>query len=207
MFIHPIVRPEHCTLASTCLVLHWALYFRSTRLYCPEHCALGAWFLELDQDFLQLLGLGPCHLLCCVYYIPLCDATFWLLQRYLDPSMAKQTCMIERIHSKFVHKLLSSYHSKFPFTLTEHCWFHTAVQIFESLRGISPPYLHEIFQFSRNVTGRLRCNVNQLFVPIVFTNYSKRSSYYRGTVLWNNLKSTVTVVAILLSFWNCYLNS
>ena len=30
------------------------------------------------------------------------------------PSTAKQTCMIERIHSKFVRKLPSSYHSKFP---------------------------------------------------------------------------------------------
>jgi len=35
------------------------------------------------------------------------------------PPTAKQTCMIESVHSKFVHKLQSSYHSKFLFTLTE----------------------------------------------------------------------------------------
>ena len=45
----------------------------------------------------------------------------------------KQTCLIDRIHSKFICLLLSSYHSNFPFTLTECCRFHTAIQIFKSL--------------------------------------------------------------------------
>ena len=66
--------------------------------------------------------------------------------------------LIERVHSKFVRKLPSSYHSKFPFTMTERRRFHTAVQIFKSLRRISPPYLHDIFQFLRNVTGYVSHN-------------------------------------------------
>jgi len=33
------------------------------------------------------------------------------------------------------------------------------------------------------------------------------SFYYCGTVLWNNLKSTVTEATTLLSFHNYYLNS
>ena len=125
------------------------------------------------------------------------------------PSTAKQTCMIERVHSKFVRKLPSSYHSKFPFKLTERRRFHTAAQIFKSLRRISQAYLHDIFHFSWNVTGYLCRNVNRLFVPRVFTNYAygKRNFYYRGTVLRNNLKSTITEAATLLSFRNYYLNS
>ena len=151
-------------------------------------------------------GSLPPAVLCILYsafVMPLFD--------YCDviwtPSTAKQTCVIERVHAKFVRKLPSSYHSKFPFTLTERRRFHTAVQIFKSLRRISPPYLHDTFQFARNVTGHLSRNINRLFVPRVFTNYGKRSFYYRGTVLWNNLKSTVTEAATLLSFRNYYLNS
>ena len=151
-------------------------------------------------------GSLPPAVLCILYsafVMPLFD--------YCDviwtPSMAKQTCLIERIHSKFIRKLPSSYHSKFPFTLTECRRFHTAIQIFKSLRRISPPYLHDIFRFSKDVTGRISRNINRLFVPRVSTNYGKRSFFYRGTVLRNNLKLTVTEAATLTSFRNYYLNS
>ena len=77
----------------------------------------------------------------------------------------------------------------------------------EVTHRISPPYLHDIFQFSKDVTGHLSRNVKRLFVPRVFTNYGKRTFFYRGTVLWNNLKSTVTGAATLSSFRNYYLNS
>ena len=101
--------------------------------------------------------------------------------------MAKQTCMIEMIHSKFMHKLPSSFSSKFQFTLTERRRFHTAIQIFKSLHRISPPYLHDIFQFSKDVTGHLSRNVNRLFVPRVFINYGKRTfsteELFYGTTL------------------------
>ena len=116
-------------------------------------------------------GSLPPAVLCALYsafVMPLFD--------YCDviwtPSTAKQTCMIERIHSKFMHKLPSSFSSKFQFTLTERRRFHTAIQIFKSLHRISPPYLHDIFQFSKDVTGHLSRNVNRLFVPRVFINYA-----------------------------------
>ena len=104
------------------------------------------------------------------------------------PSTAKQTCMIERIHSKFMHKLPSSFSSKFQFTLTERRRFHTAIQIFKSLHRISPPYLHDIFQFLKDVTGHLSRKVNRLFVPTVFINYGKRTFFstkelFYGTTL------------------------
>ena len=66
------------------------------------------------------------------------------LKQYPDvvwfPSTAKQTCLIEKVHSKFINKLPVTYHSKFPFTLTERHRFHTAIQIFKSLRQLSPPF-------------------------------------------------------------------
>ena len=143
----------------------------------------------------------------CVLYSAFVMPLFDYCDVIWTPSTAKQTCMIERIHSKFMHKLLSSFSSKFQFTLTERHRFHTAIQILKSLHRISPPYLHDIFQFSKDVTGHLSRNVNRLFVPRVFINYGKRTFFYRGTVLWNNLKSTVTGAATLSSFRNYYLNS
>ena len=71
-------------------------------------------------------------------------------------------CLIERIHSKFINKLPLIYRSKFPFTLTERRRFHTAIQIFKSLHQISPPYLHNIFQFSKDITGHVSRNINRL---------------------------------------------
>ena len=110
--------------------------------------------------------------------------------------MARQICVNKRVHSKFVCKLPSSYHSKFSFTLIERCQFHMAVK---PLRKISP-YLHDIFQFSRNVTGHLSRNINQLFVPRVFTNYGKQSFYYRRTVLWNHLISKLLFKFLIVIF-------
>ena len=143
----------------------------------------------------------------CVLYSAFVMPLFDYCDVIWSPSTAKQTCLVERIHLKFVRRLPSSYHPKFPFTLTERRRFHTAIQIFKSLRRISPPYLHDIFQFSKDVTGRLSRNINGLFVPRVFTNYGKRSFYYRGTVLWNSLRSTVTGAITLSSFRTCYLTS
>ena len=49
------------------------------------------------------------------------------------------------------------------------------------------------------MTGHISCNVNQLFVPKVFTKYGKSSFFYRyrGTVLWNSLSKIVTDAATL----------
>ena len=116
-------------------------------------------------------------------------------------------CLIERVHSKFLNKVPPAYHSRFSFTLIERRRFHTAVQIFKSIHQISPPYLHKIFQFSRDVTGHVSCNFNRLFVPRASTNFGKRSFFYRGAVLWNSLPSIVSEAATVPSFKSLYFNS
>ena len=93
-----------------------------------------------------------------------------------------------------------TYHSKFPFTLTDCRRFHTAIQIFKSLCQFSPPYLHDILKFSVDITGHASRNVNQLFVPRVFTNYGKKSIFYRGAILLNNLSLCTTGATTLSSF-------
>ena len=109
-------------------------------------------------------GSLPPAVLCMLYsafVMPLfdyCDVVW-------SPSTAKQTCLIEKVHSKFINKLPVTYHSKFPFTLTERRRFHTAIQIFKSLSQLSPPYLHDIFKFSIDITGHASRNINRLFVP------------------------------------------
>ena len=131
-------------------------------------------------------------------------------------STAKQTRMLERIHSKLVNRLPLPYRSRFSLMLTERrrfhtaiqiFRFHTAIQIFRSLHRLSPPYLHNIFQLSKDITGHVSRNINRLFVPRVFTNYGKRSFFYRGALLWNSLPFSVTGAATLLSFKNCYFDS
>ena len=97
----------------------------------------------------------------------------------LHASSAKLNCLIERVHSKFINKLPMTYCSKFPFTLTERHRFHIySYSNFKSLHQISPPYLHNIFLFSKDITGHVSRNSNRLFVPRVFTNYGKRSFFY-----------------------------
>ena len=127
-------------------------------------------------------GLLPPAVLCMLYsafVMPLfdyCDVVW-------SPSTAKQICLIEKIHSKFINKLPVTYHSKFPFTLTESRRFHTAIQIFKSLCQLSPPYLHDIFKFSVDITGHASHNINQLFVPRVFTKYGKKFLLSRGHLM------------------------
>ena len=87
---------------------------------------------------------------------------------------AKLTSLVERVHSKFLHKLPSSIGSKINSTLTECRRFHTAVQVFRSLRR-QCPYLRNMFQYSKDVTGHLSRNINRLFVPRICTNFGKRS--------------------------------
>ena len=101
------------------------------------------------------------------------------------PTTAKLTSLVEKVHSKFLRKLPSSIGSKINPTLTERRRFHTAVQVFRSLHR-QCPYLRNMFQYSKDVTGHLSHNINHLFVPRVSTNFRKRSLFYRGTVLWNS---------------------
>jgi len=99
------------------------------------------------------------------------------------------------------------YHSKFSFTLTERCRYDTALQVFKSLHQIYPPYLHNIFQFSKDLTGHVSLNVNHLFILRVLSNFGQRSFFYRGAVLWNSLPLNVSEAATVPSFKNSYFNS
>ena len=120
------------------------------------------------------------------------------------PTTAKLTSMVERVHSKFVSKLPLSFRSKFLFSLIERRRFHTAVQIFKSIHQSSPSYLHNIFHYSKDITGHVSRNINRLFVPRVTNNFGKRSFYYRGTVLWNSLPQAVVEATSLSSFKKLY---
>ena len=87
---------------------------------------------------------------------------------------AKLTSMVERVHSKFVKKLpFLSILYIFSFSFMELCRFHTAVQIFKSLQKQSPPYLHDIFHYSTDLTGHVSQHVNGLFVPRINNNFEK----------------------------------
>ena len=120
------------------------------------------------------------------------------------PTTAKFTALIERTHSKFMKKLPALYQSKFSFTLVERRKFHTAIQIFKSIHQKLPSYLHNIFHYSRDITGHIGRNINRLFVPRVNNNYGKRSFYYRGAMIWNSLPSTVTESTNLSKFVRLY---
>ena len=71
--------------------------------------------------------------------------------------------MLERIHSKFVNRLPLPYRSRFSLTLTERRRFYTAIQIFRSLHRLSP-YLQNIFQLSKDITGHVSRNINRLLL-------------------------------------------
>jgi len=97
-----------------------------------------------------------------------------------SPTTAKLNCLIERVYSKFLNKLPLMYCS---FTLIEWHRYHTALQVFKSLHQIFPPYLHNIFQFLKDLTGHVSRNVNCPFVPKVFTNFGKKSFLSRGCIM------------------------
>ena len=105
---------------------------------------------------------------------------------------------------RLVIKLPALYQSKFSFTLVERRKFHTAIQIFKSIHQKLPSYLHNIFHYSRDITGHIGRNINRLFVPRVNNNYGKRSFYYRGAMIWNSLPSTVTEATNLSKFVRLY---
>ena len=114
-------------------VLSWTLHVHSMVSRIRSRLALIVRYGSLPPAVLCVLYS--------VFMMPLfdyCDVVW-------SPSTAKQTCLIERIHSKFINKLPLTHRSKFPFILTERRRFHTAVQIYKSLHQLSPPYLHNIF--------------------------------------------------------------
>ena len=95
------------------------------------------------------------------------------------------------------------------FTFTERHRYITQLYKFSSHCIRFPhPYLHNIFQFSRDVTGCANCNFIRLFVPREFTNFGKRSFFYRGAVLCNSsLLLNASQTAAVSLFRNLYFNS
>jgi len=65
--------------------------------------------------------------------------------------------------------------------------FHIILQTYKIWHKLAPTYLHEMFEYAVNVTGRVSRNSHRLFVPQLRTNNGKCSLYYRGTMLWNAL--------------------
>ena len=90
-------------------------------------------------------------------------------------------------------------------SLTERRKFHTILQTYKVLHKLAPDYLHGIFEYAVNVTGRISRNAHRLFVPQLRTNYGKRSLYYRGTILWNALPAALYHVSTLFQFRSSYL--
>ena len=149
-------------------------------------------------------GTLPPAVVCLLY------STFVLpLFDYCDvvwcPTTAKLTSLIERVHSKFVNRLPLPFRSKFSYSLIEcrrfHMYFYS---IFKSIHQSSISYLHNIFHFSKDITGHVSRNINRLFVPRVSNNFGKRSFYYRGPVLWNSLSQSVVEAISLSSFKRLY---
>ena len=76
-----------------------------------------------------------------------------------SPSNSAGTRHLERLHSKFTSSLPSSDNFNLQMSLTERRTFHTALQVFKIVNRISPPYLHGVFSFAVDVTGRSSRNV------------------------------------------------
>ena len=148
--------------------------------------------------------MGHCHLQCFVYYIQLLWCHYMIIVMLFGLQPLQSWIVWLR---GFILSFLTSYHCLIvpKFLLL---WLSVVdfIQLFKSLYQISPPYLHNIFQFSTDMTGHVSRNINHLFVPRVFTNFGKRSFFYRGTVLWNNLPLSVSKAATLSSFKNSYFN-
>ena len=117
-------------------VLSWTLHVHSMVSRIRSRLALIVCYGSLPPAVLCVLYS--------VFVMPLFDyCDVW------SPSTAKQTCLIERIHSKFINKLPLTHRSKFPFTLTEHRRFHTAVQIFKSTSAFSSLLYITFFNFPK----------------------------------------------------------
>jgi len=122
-----------------------------------------------------------------------------------QPTNANQTRRLERFHSKYTS--LCDDASISSQSLVERRKFHTILQTYKILHQFTPAYLHSIFEYAVDVTGRVSRNLHRLFVPRVRTNYGKRSLYYRGTVLWNALPAALYGKPTITQFRSSYLDS
>jgi len=77
-----------------------------------------------------------------------------------------------------------------------------ARRLCETLKKLAPGYLHIMFEYAINVTGRSSRNPYRLFAPQIILRHSL---YYRGTALWNALQPSFHDTATLTEFRNSYL--
>jgi len=84
--------------------------------------------------------------------------------------------------------------------------YHIALQVFKSLHQISPPYLHNIFNFLR-IRQVILVVMFFVFLSPEFSLTLVREVFYWGAVLWNSLPLSVSEAATVPSFKNSYLNS
>ena len=142
------------------------------KLYCINR------FRPVSSKILRLLYQA--------YIMPILD--------YCDvvwaPSGAMHTWCLERVHSKFILSLPASISAVFDLKLSlmERRTFHTAVQVFKILHEIAPPYLHGMFRYALDISGRVGRNPLRLYVLSIRTNYGRGSLWYRGTTIWNDLR-------------------
>ena len=87
------IRPFLSQLVEVCylkFILFGILVFWLT-LRCPGICMIS----RVRSRLASILGLGPCHLLCCVLYSAFVMPLFDYCHVIWTPFAAKQTCMIE----------------------------------------------------------------------------------------------------------------
>ena len=84
------------------------------------------------------------------------------------PTTAKQTSQLERFHSKYTSFCTDSFISRY--SLTERRQYHTILQIYKILHKMTPVYLHHMFSYTNNITGRVGRSAHRLFVPQIHTN-------------------------------------
>ena len=70
---------------------------------------------------------------------------------------------------------------------------HKAIMMFKTVHELTPPYLHELFDF-QSTEYNLRNLENTLFVPKPGTNCGKRTFSYDGAKLCNELPQSVRAI-------------
>jgi len=97
---------------------------------------------------------------------------------------SSDTRCLERFYLKFT-SIATSDNFNLQLSLTERRVFHTALQ--DIFKIVNSPYLHDIFSFAVDVTGRSGRDQHRLFVPRVYTDYGRWSLAYSGTTIWKRL--------------------
>ena len=65
-------------------------------------------------------------------------------------------------------------------TLTEHCHFHTIVQVYKILNHLVPAFLWDTFVLTKDITGFVGRNSHRLFIPRMWTTYGQRACFTEG---------------------------